>query len=267
MTNPFPDLARFEATYHGKTHAVFRGGAGPAVIVIHEIPGLHPGVAAFGRRLIAAGMTVYLPSLFGEPGREVSAGYLVGAMARACVSREFATWATRKTSPIVSWLTALARDAHAACGGPGVGAIGMCLTGGFALAMMVDDTIVAPVLSQPSMPFPLSPAHRRDLGISDDDLARIRARCAAGTPVMGLRFTHDRMSPPERFQRLRDELGDRFLSVEIDSGPDNPHGLARNAHSVLTRHLVDQPGHPTQAALDRVVGFFRERLAVERRSA
>jgi len=85
--------------------------------------------------------------------------------------------------------------------------------------------------------------------------------------VMGLRFTHDRMSPPERFQRLRDELGDRFLSVEIDSGPDNPHGLARNAHSVLTRHLIDQPGHPTQAALDRVVGFFRERLAVEHRSA
>ena len=262
MTNPFPDLERSEATYDGETRTVFRGGSGPAVIVIHEIPGLHPGVVAFGRRLIAAGMTAYFPSLFGEPGREVTAGYAVREIARACVSREFSTWATRKTSPIVGWLRALARDAHAACGGPGVGAVGMCLTGGFALAMMVDDTTVAPVLSQPSMPFPISRGHRRDLGISDDDLVKVRARCAAGTPVMGLRFTGDRGSPGDRFERLREELGDRFIGIEIDSGPGNPHGVPRNAHSVLTRDLVDQPGHPTRVALDRVIAFFRERLAV-----
>jgi dienelactone hydrolase len=232
------------------------------VIVIHEIPGLHPGVIAFGRRLIAAGMTAYFPSLFGEPGREVTTGYAIGAIARACVSREFTTWATRRTSPIVSWLRALARDAHAACGGPGVGAIGMCLTGGFALGMMVDNTVVAPVLSQPSMPFPVSAAHRRDLGISDADLVQVRARCAAGTPVMGLRFSADRGSPGERFARLREELGERFIAIEIDSSPGNPHGLPRNAHSVLTQHLIDQPGHPTRVALDRVIAFFRERLAV-----
>jgi dienelactone hydrolase len=241
---------------------VFRGGKGPAVIVIHEIPGLHPGVVAFGKRVIAAGMTAYMPSLFGEPGREVTGGYVFGQIARACVSSEFATWATRKTSPIVSWLRALARDAHQACGGPGVGAIGMCLTGGFALAMMVDDTMVAPVLSQPSLPFPLSGGHGRDLGISDDDLVKVKARCAAGTPVMGMRFTGDRAVPSARFQRLRDELGDRFLGIEIDSSPGNPHGIPKDAHSVVTRHLVDEPGHPTRVALDRVIAFFRERLAV-----
>jgi dienelactone hydrolase len=232
------------------------------VIVIHEIPGLHPGVVAFGRRLIAAGMTAYFPSLFGQPGREVSGGYTLGQIARACVSREFATWATRKTSPIVRWLRALARDAHAACGGPGVGAVGMCLTGGFALGMMVDDTTVAPVLSQPSMPFPVSRGHRRDLGISDEDLAAVKARCAAGTPVLGLRFTTDRTSPGDRFDRLREELGDKFLAIEIDSAPGNLHGVPNGAHAVLTRDLVDEPGHPTRVALDRVIAFFRERLAV-----
>lgn len=251
-----------ETTYEGKTHTVFRGGRGPAVIVIHEIPGLHPGVVAFGRRLIAAGMTAYFPSLFGEPGREVSTPYVLGEISRACVSSEFATWATRRTSPIVSWLRALARDAHAACGGPGVGAVGMCLTGGFALAMMVDDTMVAPVLSQPSMPFPISASRRRDVGVSDDDLAKIRARCAAGTPVMGLRFTGDGAVPGERFARLREELGDRFIAIEIDSSPGNPYGIPANAHSVLTQHLVDQPGHPTRVALERVIAFFRDRLAV-----
>jgi len=249
-------------TYNGVARTVFRGGTGPAVIVIHEIPGLHPGVVAFGRRVIAAGMTAYFPSLFGEPGREPSSGYMVAAIARACVSREFTTWATRKTSPIVTWLRALARDAHAACGGPGVGAIGMCLTGGFALAMMVDETVVAPVLSQPSMPFPVSRARRSDLGISDADLVQVRARCAAGAQVMGLRFTGDRSSPGERFERLRQELGDRFLAIEIDSSRGNPHGIPRTAHSVVTLDLVDEPTHPTRIALDRVIGFFRERLAV-----
>jgi len=263
VSEPFPDLESDQATYNGVTRTVYRGGRGPAVVVMHEVPGLHPGVVAFGRRLIAAGMTVYLPSLFGVPGREVTGGYVVGSIMRACVSREFATWATRKTSPIVEWLRALARHAHAACGGRGVGAIGMCLTGGFALAMMVDDIVIAPVLSQPALPFPISRRHRRDLGISDADLVRVRARCAStGVPVMGLRFTGDRTSPGERFVRLREELGDRFLAIEIDSSRGNPDGIPRNAHSVVTHDLVDEPGHPTRVALDRVIAFFRERLAV-----
>ena len=251
------DLERFDATYDGITHTVFRGGSGPAVIVMHEIPGLHPGVIAFGRRVMAAGMTVYFPSLFGEPGREVSRAYMARSVARACVSREFATWATHETSPITVWLRALAKDAHAACGGPGVGAIGMCLTGGFALAMMVDDVVVAPALSQPSLPFAFTAARRRDLGISDGDLARIKQR---DTCVMGLRFTSDMAVPAERFAHLREELGDRFIAIEIDSSRGNPHGIKRAAHSVLTLDLVDVPGHPTRDALDRVIEFFRERL-------
>ncbi|MDQ3370357.1 MAG: dienelactone hydrolase family protein [Myxococcota bacterium] len=254
------DLERHDLTFDGITRPVFRGGAGPAVIVMHEIPNLHPGVLAFGRRVIEAGFTVYLPSLFGQAGAAVGVRSTAAGLLRACVSREFAVWATGTTSPITTWLRALAREAHAACGGPGVGAIGMCLTGGFALAMMVDEAVVAPVLSQPSVPFPITRAHRRDLGVSDADLAVIRQRAAAGTCVLGLRFTHDRLVPDARFARLRDELGDGFLAIEIDSGPGNPHGLGRTAHSVLAIHYVDEPGHPTRLALDRVLAFFRERL-------
>ena len=247
-------------TYDGKTRSVFRAGSGPAVIVIHEMPGLTPNVAAFGRRVAEAGFTAVLPSLFGEPGRPMSVPYVAQSMIPGCVSREFSTFALRRTSPITEWLRALARDAHVEVGGPGVGAVGMCFTGGFALAMMVDETVLAPVLSQPSMPFPVSAAHKRDLGISDADLVRVKERCDDGVCVVGLRFTGDSFVPAERFKRLRDELGDAFVAVEIDSSPGNDWGIPRQAHSVLTEHFVDEPGHPTRAALDTVLDLFRERL-------
>jgi hypothetical protein len=137
----------------------------------------------------------------------------------------------------------------------------MCLTGGFALAMLVDDIVVAPVLSQPSVPFPITAAHRRDLGVSDDDLEIVRRRAARGTCVLGLRFTGDLLVPDARFARLREELGDRFIAVEIDSKRGNPHGVPRAAHAVLTHHFVDEPGHPTRDALDRVLAFLSERLS------
>lgn len=250
-------LERREATYDGETRTVFSGGHGPGIIVMHEIPNLHPAVIAFGRRLIAEGFTVHMPSLFGTPGAAVTPLRTARSILRACVSREFATWATNQTSPITTWLRALARDVHAACGGPGVGAVGMCLTGGFALAMMVDDTVVAPVLSQPSVPFRVTRTHDRDLGICARDLARVRER---DVPVLGLRFTGDVLVPAARFERLREELGDRFLAVEIDSSRGNPHGIGPRAHSVLSLDYVDTPGHPTRLALDRVLAFFRERL-------
>jgi dienelactone hydrolase len=252
----------FTFTDEGETRDVYRTGSGPAVIVIAEIPGITPKVAEFGRRVAAIGCTAVLPRLFGVPGRGQSAGAVITSVGPACVSREFNCWATRKASPVTVWLRALARQMHAECGGPGVGAVGMCFTGGFALAMMVDDIMLAPVLSQPSLPFAITKRHRRDLGISDDDLARVKERCAAEDDLrlLGLRFTGDRLSPPERFQHLREELGDRFVAVEIDSSADNPHGHPKAAHSVLTEHLDDRPGTPTRDALDKVLALFRDKL-------
>ena len=142
--------------------------------------------------------------------------------------------------------------------------VGMCFTGGFALAMMVDPVVVAPVLSQPSLPFALTKRHRRDIGISEDDLAAVKKRVAdEGVCLMGLRFTGDRMVPAERFQRLKEELGDKFIAVEIDSSPGNADGYPRMAHSVLTELLIDREGTATRKALDDVLEFFRSRLQVQ----
>ena len=257
---PWGDYREGSFTHDGDTKRVFRRGSGPAVIVIAEVPGITPEVVAFADRVVDLGCTAVLPHLFGEPGRRETAGGSLRVLVQACVSREFTTWATGRTSPVTVWLRALARHEHATCGGPGVGVVGMCLTGGFALAMMVDDTVVAPVLSQPSLPFAVGRRRRRDLGVSPEDLACARERAAAGVGVLGLRFTDDRAAPPDRFARLREELGDAFVGVEIDSSRGNPHGIRSAAHSVLTRELVDEPGHPTRDALDKVLDLFRSRL-------
>jgi dienelactone hydrolase len=259
--DPLDDFTCRPFTHDGKTRDVYWQGDGPAVIVMAEMPGITPAVATFARRIVALGCTAVLPVLFGTPGRDLSVGYGLATIAPACVSREFTAWATHRTSPIIEWLRVLATDAFERCGGPGVGAIGMCWTGGFALGMMVDDHLLAPVLSQPSLPLGFTKAHRADVGISDADLARVKARAADdGVCVLGLRFTGDRLSPGSRFATLRRELGDNFIGVEIDSSPGNPHGIRKAAHSVVTDDLVDEPGHPTREALDQVLDFFRERL-------
>ncbi|HEX3460991.1 MAG TPA: dienelactone hydrolase family protein [Acidimicrobiales bacterium] len=260
MVDPLEGFEKGEFSAEGKSRTVYRSGSGPAVIVMSEMPGITPHVAEFGRKVASIGCTAVMPHLFGDDGRRPSPGYVAGSLARACISGEFTTLALGKTSPITTWLRALATAEHQTCGGPGVGAVGMCFTGGFALALMVNDVVVAPVLSQPSLPFPVSRAHRRALGISDADLARVQQRVAAGTCVLGLRFTGDRASPPERFEHLREVLGDGFIAVEIDSSRGNPHGHKSMAHSVLTEDLDDREGTPTRAALDQVLAFFRERL-------
>ncbi len=250
----------FEAD--GKRRDIYRAGTGPAVIVISEIPGITPLVAEFGRKVAAAGCTAVLPRLFGDPGRPPSGTYMFTSIGPVCISREFSTFALRKTSPITAWLRQLAAAEHVRCGGPGVGAVGMCLTGGFALAMMVDDIMLAPVLSQPSLPFPITKRHKADIGISDADLVRVKQRAAEGTCLLGLRFIHDPFCFEERFATLRRELGDAFIAVEIDSSPGNPFGHPKAAHSVLTEHLQDREGTPTRAALDQTLAFFREKLGV-----
>jgi dienelactone hydrolase len=247
-------------THDGTTRRVFAAGSGPAVIVIHEMPGITPQVADFGRRVRDAGFSVRMPSLFGEPGRPMSTGYVLSSLSKGCVAKEFVTLALDRTSPAIAWLRALAADAHEECGGPGVGAVGMCFTGGFALGMMVDDVMLAPVLSQPSLPFPVSPARRRAVGVSNADLARVKERAQRGACLMGLRFTKDLAVPADRFETLRRELGDAFIAVEIDSSKGNPYGIPKTAHSVLTEHFIDEPGHPTRDALDRVLAFFADRL-------
>jgi dienelactone hydrolase len=255
-----PGFTESTFTHEGVSRTVYRRGTGPGVVIMPEIPGVTPQVTAFADRVADAGFTVFVASLFGTPGKPVSTPYALGQIARACISREFSVLAANASSPITEWLRALCRQVHAELGGKGVGAIGMCLTGNFALSLMVDDVVMAPVLSQPSLPFAIGAERRAGLHLSDADLARVKERVAAGCPVLGLRFTGDMAVPPERFEHLRAELGAGFEAIEIDSSPGNPHGIRRNAHSVVTNDLVDREGHPTRRALDRVLSFFKERL-------
>jgi dienelactone hydrolase len=255
------DFERDEVTIDGVTKPVWRSGDGPGVVIMHEVPGITPRVARFSRIVRDRGFTVFLPEMFGVVDKPVSGGYAVSSMVRCCVSQEFHVLATGSSSPITDWLRKLCRQVHEELGGPGVGALGMCMTGNFALALMVDPSVQAPVLSQPSLPFPLGKARSRGVHVSAEELSVIKRRVREeGVKVLGLRFTADPICTRARFETLRRELGEGFEGIEIDSGPDNPWGIKRVAHSVLTEELVDDDGHPTKQALDRVLGFFEERL-------
>lgn len=242
-------LADWEAssfTAAGFTRDVYRHGTGPAVIVVHEVPGITPKVIEFANDVVAAGFTVVLPSLVGTPGREVSSAYIARSLIKVCIAREFTNWALDQTSPIIGWLRALARQLHEELGGPGVGAVGMCFSGGFALAMMVDEVVVAPVLSQPSLPFAVGKAQRgADLNLSPADAAVVARRAAAGCEVLGLRFTDDKLVG-SRFETLQQLLGDSFIAVEIPSNN-------KRDHSVLTEQR-------DEASVQRVVRFLVEKL-------
>ena len=242
------DLAGWDKstfTAAGFTRDVYRKGSGPGVVVVHEIPGITPKVQAFAEDVVARGFTVLMPSLVGTPGKDVSAPYLASSMTRVCVAREFTNWALHSTSPIIGWLRALARNLHQEVGGPGVGAVGMCFSGGFALAMMVDDILVAPVLSQPSLPFAVGKERGADLNLSPDDALVVARRAAEGCQVLGLRFTGDKLVG-SRFDQLRSLLGESFLAVELPSSK-------KSDHSVLTEQR-------DEASVQRVLDFFCEKL-------
>jgi dienelactone hydrolase len=232
-----------EHTANGVTHTTYRKGEGPGVIVIHEIPGITPGVLAFADEVVAQGFTVVLPSLFGVDGAGYQPKALAKTVAQLCVSREFLRLAKGTTTPVAIWLRSLATELHEELGGPGVGAVGMCFTGGYALAMLAGAPIAAPVLAQPSAPFSVTPGRGRDLGLSPADLDAVKAKVQAGCQVLGLRYKND-LAVGSRFDTLRKELGDNFIAVEFP-------GIK---HATLTHHRQ-------QEGVDRVLAFFTEKLA------
>jgi dienelactone hydrolase len=262
---PTSDLTGWQGrafTAGGITHDVYEKGSGPGVVLIPEIPGISPQVLGLADHLVEQGFSVAIPSTFGTPGRPASVGYVVKVVGRICVATEFRAFATNARRPIADYVRALARDLAARTPGPGVGVIGMCFTGGFALAAAVDDCVLAPVVSQPAVPFPLGRARQRDPGVAPDELEAVAARTVRDNLcVLGLRFSEDRACRRERFATIRERLGDAFEVIELDSARGNAGGFAKGAHSVLTAEMRDQPGHPALEGRDRVVEFLRERLA------
>jgi dienelactone hydrolase len=261
--DPLEDFDARTIELDGVAKVVHVAGEGPAVIVMTEMPGISPHVARFARWVRDAGFTVYMPSLFGRDGAVPGAEEGAAVFQRACVSAEFRALGAGRSSPVTAWLRALARLAHEERGGPGVGAIGMCFTGNFALTMMLEPAMLAPVLSQPALPLD----DRGGLEISAEELAAVRARIEReDLTVMGFRFAGDRFCRAQRFAAYEAALGERFVgrvladeAANDDVAPFFEHVVA-TPHSVVTAHLVDEAGHPTLAARDEILAFFAQRL-------
>jgi len=264
VDDPLEDFDPRQITLDGVTKVVHVAGTGPAVIVMAEMPGISPHVARFARWVREAGFTVYMPSLFGRDGAVPSVEEGTAIFQRACVSAEFRAFAANESSPVTRWLRSLARLSHEECGGPGVGAIGMCFTGNFALTMMLEAALLAPVLSQPSLPLD-DPA---GIEIAPDELASVRRRLERDDlTVLAYRFAGDRFCTAQRFAAYSAALGDRFIARVLPDSAANrdcPPFFAKvvaSPHSVVTAHLIDEAGQPTIAARDEIISFFVHRLA------
>jgi dienelactone hydrolase len=254
------DFSRRDISLLGKTKpTLLTGTTGPAIIVVHEIYGFTPTLARFCRWLRDAGFRVYAPILFGTPDAGNAEKTSLTRTLSLCVSREFTLLRANRSSPVTDWLRALARLAHQECGGRGVGAIGMCVTGGFALSMALDPVVLASVLAQPGLPA-FRPAA---LDIAPADLAYVQARSRQGLGLRGYRFLGDTICPARRFETLRTVFGAAFAGTELPDSAGNPAGLkaqGKPPHSVFTGDLIDSPGEPTRAAVDEVIAFFRAAL-------
>jgi dienelactone hydrolase len=200
-----------------------------------------------------------MPSLFGKDGAVVSAEDGAAIFQKACVSAEFRAMSADKSSPVTKWLMALARQAHQECGGSGVGAIGMCFTGNFALTMMLEPSVLAPVLSQPSLPLS-DPA---GIEISVDDVTLVKERLdRENLTVLAYRFEGDKFCRAQRFAAYSEALGERFVAKVLPDSAANKEvapffsQFVTTPHSVVTAHLIDEGGQPTIAARDEILEFF-----------
>ncbi len=256
-TDALLDFEAQELTFDDETMGVYVAGTGPAVVVMTEMPGITPPVARFARWVRDAGFTVWMPSLFGVDGAEPTMELAGQALRSVCVRREFQAFANGESSPMARWLRQLAAHAHGVCGGPGVGAIGMCFTGNFALTMMLEPSVLAPVMSQPSLPFD-DPA---GTFLTTTELAAVRARLDTDDlTVMAVRFDGDPYCTAARFDAFAEALGDRFVSRVLSDSSAGDLGWTGVPHSVVTTSLVDEAGEPTAAIRDEILAFFAFRL-------
>jgi dienelactone hydrolase len=238
------------------SHPVYRAGSGPAVILCHELTGLAPQCVAFANELVGNGFTVYMPLLFGRFGQDSAAKGIVGAL---CIARELGLFAGGAERPLTAWLRALCRKAQRDCFCPGVGVIGMCITGNFAISLMADDNVLAPVASQPGLPAAITPGQAAAIGVTAAELEAAKARAANGAELMTLHFTNDRVCPPARIRSLAAHFGGALTDIAVTS-PDPAQGIKPNAHSVLTLDFCDQAGHPTRIARNEVIAFLHRKL-------
>ena len=253
---PFESHFSFESS--DMSHTVFECGNGPGILLMHELPGMTDEFWRLANWL-SEHFTVYAPDLFGDsntptpanPGRNFF---------RACISREIHLFANDDPGPITQWLRALSKRLHERTNGPGVGVIGMCMTGNFALTLALDPWVTAPITSQPGLPAS-TPFRNRDHGLqmSADEKTRFAER---GIETMGLRFEGDKLCKAARFAAIRELVGaERFDEHVIADKHRNPNGPLKHPHSVLTADLVDEADSVTKRKLTDVIAFLNARIA------
>ena len=229
------------------SHDVYHRGSGPPVVIIQELPGIGPETMHLADEFVAQGFEVILPHLFG-PLEKVSIG---GNLVRVfCMRKEFSLFEANGSSPIVDWLKALCRYVKTRSQTKGVGVIGMCLTGNFAISLMGDESVLAAVSSQPSMPL-LKPTK---LHISAAEITKIRQRIDNTAPIHAYRFSKDPMCTAEKYQAIENAFNDPDATRVIT------HTLPGKGHSVLTLDFVNESGHPTREALNDILAYFSQQL-------
>jgi dienelactone hydrolase len=241
------------------SHSVYKTGVGPGVLIMHELPGMTPQCVSLAERIRTEGFCVYLPLFFGQPGQRLNLLTSSFQLLRLCIRREFYCLAKNQTSPISEWLRALCRKIHEECGGNGVGAIGMCLTGNLVIPLMLEPSVLAPIACQPAVPFAFNTSLSCSLGVSHRDLSMAAQRSKSVT-LYGYRFATDRICPAQRFQTLAKTMGSGFVGITIPTGPDSPFHIKNSSHAVFTEAFVDDPNHPTYQELHKVLDRFKSIL-------
>jgi len=229
-------------------HDIYSRGSGAPVILIQELPGIGKETLRLADKLVDAGFEVILPHLFG-PLEKIS---FAGNFARVfCMRKELDLFAKNQSSPIVDWLKALCQHVRDTRGVKGVGVIGMCLTGNFAISLIGDDSVLAAVASQPASPLFGS---RAALHMAPEEVAAVKTRLQDIGPMLAYRFERDPLVPESKFKCINAAFnGEGRELVKLNTLPGK-------GHSVLALDFVDEEGHPTHRALEEIIGYFRSRL-------
>jgi dienelactone hydrolase len=227
---------------------IISSSAGPPVVILHEIFGLSVSLVTFARLVEAGGFRIYMPVLFGsaEP-KSGKLGKAKGVIEFLCVAQQFRAFSANESGPWADWLRALVDWACADSGYQKAGAIGLCLTGNFALSMAVNDKVKAPVMGEPSLPFMGDGLH-----VTPDELAAVKQRVSQGLEIRAYRFATDTICKAGLFQKLEAELAPGFKGTTLPA--------EEKLHSVFTEDLRDAGGGLRHDKVQEVIDFLRNRL-------
>ena len=219
---------------------VYVKGQGKPILLLQELPGIDASTIALVDRLNLAGYRVYLPHFLGKIGKNrptMNGLYMV-----FCMRKEFNAFSQFKLSPIANWMRALCKNIRTMEKSSGVGVIGMCLTGNFAMALMADEAVIAGISCQPSLP------HKKDVGLhmSPKETADARQGMKDKGGVLVMSYDQDVLCPLTRIKEI-DSTFKPFVQIKTFKGEghstltsDGADGVREQAFTLATDYLEKQ---------------------------